>query len=391
MSENKTINLLYQFLHFYIIKILEFLFFALVLAYILHLFLLIKGWNNLPIITKISTPPIAVSVVIALRNEQHNISPLLQSIKKQSYPYFNCIFVNDHSEDTTYSLLKSNIKDNKKFSLLTLSKDENGKKVAIRKGIKSSDAELIITTDADCTHHPHWIEKIVAYYIAFNKPLMLSGPVRFSPFKNFEQKCMTIEFGSLILTGASSIALKKPNMCNAANLTFQRKAFIEQNDYDKHLHIPTGDDEFFMHQIAQSNPSMIKFIKDKEVIVNTPPPSSMKSFIHQRIRWASKWRHYHNKGPQGEAIFIFLLHFSFLGAIIQLLSGNGQWNIFAFAFFLRILGEYIFNKKVLVWQGDQELSKWVPFVSIFYPFYAIIIGLLATFTKYSWKNRNYNV
>ncbi|KXX71778.1 hypothetical protein AVL50_03060 [Flammeovirga sp. SJP92] len=334
----------------------------------------------------------AVTVVVALRNEEKNIETLFQSLKQQSYQHFNCCFINDHSDDNTALLLEEKVKSaSDQFKVISLNKNEEGKKMAIRKGVENAQGDLIITTDADCVHDPDWIKTIVAYYHQYKKPKLLSGPVQFSPSNTFLQQLMTIEFGSLILTGATSIMNKQPNMCNAANLAFQREAFLHQNNYEKHIHIPTGDDEFLMHQIAAEDPSKIRFIKNSKAIVQTPPPEGFSSFIQQRIRWASKWRHYDNKSPQLSAIFIFLLHFSFIGSLASVTFFSGNWLILLSGLAVRLLIELYFNKIMLKWQGDHRLVKWIPLVSLLYPFYAFSIGLLATFSKYSWKNRKYNV
>ncbi|MBD0403325.1 glycosyltransferase [Flammeovirga sp. EKP202] len=349
-------------------------------------------WN-----TSISIPTnkdftTSVTVVIALRNEEENIEALFESLQKQSYPHFQCIFINDHSEDNTLNLLEQKVKlSSHQFQVISLEKDEEGKKIAIRKGVELAQSELIITTDADCIHDPDWINTIIAHYHYFQKPALLSGPVQFSPSSSFSQKLMAVEFGSLILTGATSIINKQPNMCNAANLTFQREAFLTQNDYEKHIHIPTGDDEFLMHQIAKEDPTKIKFIKAPKAIVKTPPPATLNLFIQQRVRWASKWRHYENKSPQFSAVFIFLLHFSFLASLCSVIFFSGNWLILLLGLGIRVLIEYFFNRIILRWQTDNQLLKWIPFVSLLYPFYAFSIGLLATFSKYSWKNRKYNV
>lgn len=350
---------------------------------------MIRSWkknNSTPSLTK---EEVSVTVVVALRNEEKNIQNLLSSLYSQTYKNINFIFVNDHSDDNTLSSLKSNIQAN--TQVLTLNKNENGKKTALRKGIETTTSELIITTDADCVHSNEWVTTIVNHYIFHNKPLLLSAPVKFSPTATLFQKIEAIEFGSLILTGACSIFLKKPNMCNGANLSFQREAFLKQNNYALHAHLPTGDDEFFLHQIASKDPNKIVFIKDQKAIASTPPPKDIFFFIQQRIRWASKWKHYHNKGPQWNAIFIFSLHFSFLLSIGQILFISNDYKIFSIALFLRIIGEYLFNSVILKWQRNEKLIKLTPIVSLFYPFYAFSIGILATFTKYSWKNRKYNV
>ncbi|MBB6458983.1 glycosyltransferase [Flammeovirga kamogawensis] len=349
-----------------------------------------KGWNlsfdydNTPRSLQENT---TVCVIIALRNEADNVEKLLESLSNQSYKNLEFIFINDHSDDTTYQLLKGNTLN--KSTVLNLPNYLQGKKQAIRFGIEHTKAQLIVTTDADCTQPKNWVKSIVNCYQETGA-LMVSGPVHFT-YKSFFERLMSVEFSSLIITGAASIRNQTPNMCNAANLAFERTAFLQQNNYKEHAHIPTGDDEFFLHQLAKEDPSKIVFLKNHDAIVSTTPPKSIISFINQRVRWASKWKHYKNKGPQYTAVFIFIFHLTFYFSGIHTLFFNGHINIFVVALCLRWVCELFYMKSALKWFNDLSLLYTVPFLSLFYPFYAIFIGLLATFTKYSWKNRIFSV
>ncbi|WP_170178390.1 glycosyltransferase [Flammeovirga pectinis] len=328
-----------------------------------------------------------VCVVIALRNEANNINQLIKSLSNQSYQNVAFVFINDHSDDATYRLLENNTL--KKSTVLNLPNHLQGKKQAIRFGIQHTDADLIITTDADCTQPKRWIESIVNCYQKTNA-LMISGPVHFS-YNSLLERLMSVEFSSLIITGAASIRNQTPNMCNAANLAFKRTAFLKQNNYSEHAHIPTGDDEFFLHQLAKEDPSKIVFLKNHDTIVSTSPPATFSSFINQRVRWASKWKHYKNKGPQWTAVFIFLFHLMFYLSGIHVIIFKEHTDIFIIALCLRWVSELFYMKSALKWFNDLSLLYTVPILSLFYPFYAIFIGLLATFTKYSWKNRIFSV
>ena len=69
-----------------------------------------------------------ITVVIPFRNEEKRITPLLESIKyAQSLPA-EIIFVDDHSEDNTLSLIERF--QNNSITILKLER-ENGKKRAI--------------------------------------------------------------------------------------------------------------------------------------------------------------------------------------------------------------------------------------------------------------------
>ncbi|WP_066208886.1 glycosyltransferase [Flammeovirga sp. MY04] len=356
-----------------------------VTIYSILLILLIFSWKKLPLfpLTEdiIFKEGPSISIVVAFRNEEMNIKQLVESLIKQSYTNYNIILVNDHSEDQSLAL----IPHHPLIKTISLPNDLTGKKQAIRYGIEQSDSQLILTTDADCVHHKDWVTSFANTYLSRNAK-MISGPVRFS-YQNFWEKCMNAEFGSLILTGAASIGIKKPNMCNAANLCFERDAFIHQNDYEQHAHIPTGDDEFFLHQIAKENASDILFLKDKKAIVTSTPPKNLKEFTQQRIRWASKWKHYKNKAPLLGSLFVFFFHLSFFLTLIDVVTTNDGYLLFSLTLFVKTIVETWYNHYILKWFDDDKNIVLLPIISLFYPFYAVSIGFLSTFGNYKWKNR----
>ncbi len=149
-----------------------------------------------------------VSIIIPARNEEDNIIHLLNDIAVQEYPHhlFEVIVIDDHSTDTTASLVKKFISSNSSISvrILTMKNHKAGipyKKKAIAFAIASSEGDLIVTTDADCHMGPGWLRNIVLFYQQF-KPKMIVGPVSFHKEKNFFQRIQTPEFLSLIaITG----------------------------------------------------------------------------------------------------------------------------------------------------------------------------------------------
>ena len=121
----------------------------------------------------IVSPQTNISVIIAVRNEENNIKPLLDSLCLQSYPtdLFEIIIVDDHSEDDTWNLLNNYPAGNRRISFIKLADHINKedsivshKKKAIETGISQATGTLIVTTDADCLFHPDWLLTIARFY-----------------------------------------------------------------------------------------------------------------------------------------------------------------------------------------------------------------------------------
>lgn len=97
--------------------------------------------------------PLALTVLVPLRNEEKNIEPLIASLKKQrGLLNFKIVLIDDNSTDRTRRLCSEAISNDSRFSLLVgreLPKGWLGKPFALKQGLELCDSELIILIDAD--------------------------------------------------------------------------------------------------------------------------------------------------------------------------------------------------------------------------------------------------
>src|SRR5690606_33766417 len=99
------------------------------------------------------------------------------------------------------------------------------------------------------------------------------------------EKIQRLEFAGLILAGAGLIGINKPAICNAANASYRKDAYISVNGFDDNLNLSSGDDEILMQKIKQAGKYKIKFYMNKNAIVTSLTNKSFKEFYHQRKRW----------------------------------------------------------------------------------------------------------
>ena len=76
--------------------------------------------------------------------------------------------------------------------------------------------------------------------------------------------------------------------CTGRNMGFLKQAFIEINGYEGIEHYISGDDDLLLQKFSTLLDGKINFSFNHQSIVTSPPPDSIKSFLHQRIRYASK-------------------------------------------------------------------------------------------------------
>lgn len=347
-------------------------------------------WSRISEAVSSNDTSIGFSVLIPVRNEESTIELLLQDISKQTYSknLFEVIVLDDHSEDETGQRVE------KFCGLSTLSvryvalpPDLKGKKAALTSGVSLAKHPIILTVDGDCRVGPDWIAGYAAAYSA-KTAKMIAGPVRMEGDSLFE-KLQIVEFGALVGFGAAALQAQRPSMCNGANLSYRKDAFLEVKGYEGNAQIPSGDDEFLMQKIFAKYPDQVHFLKDDRAIVRTSAKPNLSEFINQRVRWSGKWRHHKNLFVHLLAIGVFLDYFSLIVGIGLALAGLFPLTLLIFLMGLRYLAEV-----ALAWPVSRFLkvrSFLLPslILQIIYPFCVSFLGFASIFGHYSWKGRKY--
>jgi biofilm PGA synthesis N-glycosyltransferase PgaC len=347
-----------------------------------------KAWNQLPEYIPIDQVTVRVSVIVAVRNEENNLEGLLSCLEAQDYPgdLFEVIFVDDHSTDHTWTIIKSFRSGRFSLRALQLPPMVTSKKKAIAMGVGSADGELIITTDADCRMEPTWISTIVSFY-ASTHAKFIAAPVLMQSGKTFKGIFQSLDF--LILQGitAASVYKRFHTMCNGANLAYQKKVFDEVNGFEGIDNIPSGDDMLLMQKIYKMYPEKVFYLKSRDAIVTTIPERTWKDFFNQRIRWASKAVHYDDKRIFWVLVLTYLVNICFLVLGVAAIW-NIQWFIYLLLFlFAKIIIEFPFVYAVAVFFRQQHLMKYFPLLEPLHIIYIIIAGWLGRFGSYQWKSR----
>ncbi len=380
------------------IYLLEIVFFAFTVFYSVCLLWLILQWHRIPVFSTEDQQKAASSiltVIIPVRNEAENITCLLRDLSAQqgiANGCFEVIVVDDHSEDRTVSLVEKYGKDCHfplyLISLNMLAGSCSHKKMAIAQAVAQSKGKIIITTDGDCRVGAYWLASFVQFFEK-HQAAFVSGPVTFHHEYGLFQHLQTIEFASLIGTGAVSMYAQMPNMCNGANLAFTKEAFLAVNGYEGTLHIPSGDDEFLMRKIFKQYPGHVYFMKSDEAIVYTDAKSGLLEFYHQRRRWSGKWKLHKNAGVIIVAIFVFTYHSLLLIAFAMAILGQFAWMWLAIPLLIKCVLEYVFLNHVMRFMKKRIGLLHFITLEFIYPPYVVFFGICANFGSYTWKNRTY--
>ena len=341
----------------------------------------------------------SLTVVIPVRNESATIESLLQDLAAQAdvaghLPSYEVIVVDDASTDDTARLVTDFLPVAPypiRLLSLELPPDFKGshKKSALRQAIDAARGEIIVTTDGDCHVGPHWLS-IISHFFAQHQPVLLSGPVTFYQEAAWFEQLQTVEFASLIGTGAACLQGRQPNMANGANLAFARDAFYEVGGYEGSLHIPSGDDEFLLQKMARRYPNRLAFLRQSDATVSTYAQNSLKSFYQQRKRWAGKWKLHRNYYVATLAIFIFTYHLGVMIVSSLAVLEYYPWRVLLIQLLPKVLLEYFFLKSVLATMKKPLRLVYFLLMQLIYAPYAVFFGMRANFGGYTWKNRPYH-
>jgi poly-beta-1,6-N-acetyl-D-glucosamine synthase len=356
--------------------------------YFLLMIVLIVGWRKT--ISK-ETPrnlvtQFSVSVIVPVRNEYKTIQSLLNDLSHQSYRNLEVIVVNDHSEDKTEEIVIPFTLMDPRFRLLQ--NNGHGKKSALTYGIHASAGEIVLTTDGDCSVGKDWVLSMLQEFQNRQTQFVFGGVKLWQD--SFFSSLQAMEFVSLVGAAAASASNGMPIMCNGANLAFRKTAFFEVDGYSGNFHIPSGDDEFLMRKIFSKFPFGVSFSANRNSIVTTKAAKTATDFLHQRIRWAGKWRVNQSFISRLVAIFIFCFQGSVLFLPLAAIVGWLAPNLVAMLLLLKAFIEALFLTKVARFLNVRW--SWLIFLilQVAYPVYVVTIGLISNVASFEWKGRKLN-
>lgn len=345
------------------------------------------GWQEInPFELSNQNPDTKISVVIAARNEEENIGNLLASLETQTYPkiLFEVIVVDDHSTDNTASIARSFA--SVKLIQIQFDNINSYKKKAIETGIAAASGDLIVTTDADCIVQNNWLKTIAAFKEETNA-VFIAAPVEMSFKSSLLQTFQSLDF--LVLQGITAASVKKRihNMCNGANLAYERKVFFEVNGFKDIDHIASGDDMLLMQKISTRFPGKISYLLSKDAIVTTNATNTWKEFFSQRIRWASKATNYNDIKIFSALFLVYFFNCSLLALLITGFWIHYLWLGFAGILIVKTIIELIFLYPIAKFYNKLNLLILFPLFQPLHILYTVIAGWLGVFGSFEWKDR----
>jgi len=338
-----------------------------------------------------------VSVIVAARDEEENIERCIRSLCNQTYSsaMYEVFIVNDQSKDATANIVT---KLQEKYANLRLINIQNRpqnfapKKYAITEALKNASGEIILTTDADITAEPTWIDSIVTYFSDDVGLVIGFSSIRENQTKKFFQKFEALDFLMLLTATKGSIALGVPISCSGQNLSFRKKAFDEIGGYGADNSEQSADDVLLLHLMKRSKEWKIAFAENPESYVQTDASRSLRDFLNRRIRWASMGITQFSKSINltimsiitsvlNCGLLLLLIALPFLTVKITQIVLVSLLVKFGLDFIVAIIGAFYYKKISWLW--------FFPFWFIFNMPYILIVSIFSVSGNYKWKEQKY--
>ncbi len=374
---------------------------------------------------RLQDDPPFVTVIVPARDESTVIETCLASIFAADYPEdrFEVIVVDDLSEDATPALVRrfegrlraqsSRVAvledgseeevESSQERLRLLQMPENlertraHKKRAIEKGVAHARGDVILTTDADCIVPRGWIRTMAACFDDVDLDpedhrvtAFVSGPVVYRVEKSPLMRMQALEFLGLVSFGAGVIGLGYPVTCNGANVAYRKDVFDALGGFSGIDHLTSGDDELLMQKVARETPHRVRFCSTPEAAVETDGIRTLRGFIQQRRRWASKGMHYPSTGLVASLAVVYLFHVVLVAAALALPFWPALLPAVGIAFALDLAAGVALGGQAAVHFGRANLLLWLLPTEILRLPYFVAIGIAGAFGGYEWKGRRVN-
>ena len=223
------------------------------------------------------TEAVPLSIIVAARNEAHNLKDYLPILLKQNHSNFEVLVINDGSNDKSEALLSKMAKDFQ--NLRFFNRPAEGKKKAISFGIKEAKNEALLFTDADCWPASlDWAAKMSTGLKEHDLVLGfggLIGPKRFvvglSIFETFQTASSYY---------AAALA-RKAYMGVGRNMAYNKNIFNRSKGFSGHADVLSGDDDLFVSSLEGAN---VKLQFSDDTFTYSDAPSTMESWYLQKRR-----------------------------------------------------------------------------------------------------------
>jgi poly-beta-1,6-N-acetyl-D-glucosamine synthase len=239
----------------------------------------------------------SVDLIIPAHDESARIEPTLAAVAALAYPgELRVIVVDDRSSDDTAAIVRRAMQRDPRLRLLRILRPSRRlapKVAAVAQGVSASDGDVIVTTDADCTMAPDWLQAMIDP-LRDDDVVMTLGPVTtlaFGAAGGLRARMEAIDWLSLMLVSRSLTRLGFSLASSANAQAYRRSAFLRSGGFGVSGRAPSGDEDLLAQQLGALPGARTVFLDDPAARVVTRGTAGWRAWLAQRRRWVSRYHH----------------------------------------------------------------------------------------------------
>jgi len=331
---------------------------------------------------KSASNEIPISVIIAARNESHNLQENLRFILEQDYSNFEVIVVNNNSTDDSYQVLSALKKEYNHLEIIEFNNPEHvrqGKKLPLTLGIKAAKNEHLLLTDADCKPKSNqWIKKMARGFK--EKEIILGyGPyIKTNGLLNsiirFDTAWIGINYFSFALNGLAYMGVGR-------NLAYTKSAYQAVDGYKSHHMLASGDDDLFIQEASKKSSLGIEIDADTHCF--SPSKNTWSEWVHQKSRHFTTTPKYSFIKKLLLATYPITLVVAWFSFVSLMILSNSVFICFIMILFYAI--KWWIQGKCLIKLNERKFALFFPFWDLFYSFLSPVLYMMGK-TK---RNKNW--
>ena len=325
---------------------------------------------------------IPISVIIAARNESHNLQENLRFILEQDYSNFEVIVVNNNSSDDSYQVLSALKKGYNHLEIIEFNNPDHvrqGKKLPLTLGIKAAKNEHLLLTDADCKPKSNqWIKKMARGFK--EKEIILGyGPyIKTSGLLNsiirFDTAWIGMNYFSFALNGFAYMGVGR-------NLAYTKSAYQAVDGYKSHHMLASGDDDLFIQEASKKSSLGIEIDADTHCF--SPSKNTWSEWVHQKSRHFTTTPKYSFIKKLLLATYPITLVAAWFSFVSLMILSNSVFICFIMVLFYTI--KWWIQGKCLIKLNERKFALFFPFWDLFYSFLSPVLYMMGK-TK---RNKNW--
>lgn len=223
-----------------------------------------------------------ITILIPCYNEEKSVRQSAESWLNQTRPADEIIVVDDCSKDRTSEILYAFIREHNipNITVVRTPRNTGNKSSAQEYGLNFVTGDILITTDGDTLLDPHFVERIEK---DFQNPNIaaVGGQVKSLKY-NWLTACRALDYA--ISHNIDKLAQDYVNyifVISGAAGAFRTDIFKNELKFDHDVLAEDLDVTYKLHRLGYK----IKY--DREAVVYTQDPTTLKAYTNQMRRWFS--------------------------------------------------------------------------------------------------------